>query len=266
MARQVLTKRQLEAKCRKAEEIVEDLQYNGCPSFFFAQMSDRLVYAGNEAIKQHIRHYLEEITNNSDYHPPSESAINDEEILLDKITQLRSGYPLEAEMKMMEMREFVVNLMRIMYPRVHKKLYSPENSPSWFPVNLVWKNMKLFCHDELRQILSSCYEHLGMTIQVYPIDSSVKIRKISKQLHTLRAQTTQTSPQHSPDISMQSPIPERVVPVSPGEPTFARERIREISEWIPRQSAVSHHTSPQDTSPPSVAGLFRFQQTHPIQK
>ena len=144
-----------------------------------------VLYVGNMAITDHIRQHLHEITSNPAYHSPPPRP-SDEEVIKKYIKDLKDNSPKEENMNMKQMRKFAIELMTIMVPDAKfKTRYSnQDNKPKWFPTDLIWQQMNLFNHDQLRRIISACYGHLGIQVPIYPSDT----RKISTQ-----SQYTQTS-------------------------------------------------------------------------
>ena len=88
----------------------------------------------------------------------------------ENIAILRSNLKkTEAAMKMMDLRLYLTSLIPKVVPHVNKQtLYKPNNKPIWFPGHLLWQPMNKFSGDELRVILTACYNHFGLDIPVRP--------------------------------------------------------------------------------------------------
>ena len=134
-------------------------------------------------------------------------------------------------MKMMELRQYAVTLMRKVVPVGTKNLYTnKDNKPEWFPASLEWKHPNEFKDHELRPIISACYNHFNLHIPVTPDPSQPvsagkrkRIQEQFRQFEERMSQGTQTSPE--PSLHTHQTVAQQTSPLATPSPPFEPQPI-----------------------------------------
>ena len=208
MAHSTLSRRDLTAKTSAAAKVISDLQSHGYPAYFYIGTPEGVIHYGSKVIEELVTNNLDDIMNHPQYmHTPSDVNADDSVRASENIAILRSNLTkTESAMKMMDLRLYLTSLIPKVVPHGNRQtLYKANNRPIWFPGHLIWQPMNKFSGDELRVILTACYNHFGLDIPVRPDPpqpmSPGRRRRIMsnyRQMKQCFTQGTQTTPSTSP--------------------------------------------------------------------
>ena len=229
-----LTKREITAMVVNMEKIISKLQINGIPAHGFINTPDALHFIGDYAITDHIKNHLEEITMNPKYNSPPPKQTDFGSIKA-AIEELRLNNPEESTMNSNVMRLFAIKLLATVTPACGQRgrYQNKANRPTWFPIEMPWEQLNVNNHDELRKIISACYEYYGIDAEVIPSGDTT-----NKHHKRPRSKTTSSTQTNTEDAFQNSPVKTN------------EEKLRVYRDFIPsnypkRLRTIRNFTSPK---------------------
>ena len=250
MAHNTLSRRALDSKTNVVRKVVGDFEGCGYATYFYLGIHEGPIHYGSKAIEEHVTNHMEELMSHPQYRPAQRDPNADESArVIHEIEILRANLKkTEAKMKMMELRQYAVNLMRKVVPVGTKNLYTnKDNKPEWFPASLEWKHPNEFKDHELRPIISACYNHFNLHIPVTPDPSQPvsaskrkRIQEQFRQFEERMSQGTQTSPE--PSLHTHQTVAQQTSPLATPSPPFEPQPIPSRLPGAPSYKSSSSST------------------------